>query len=174
MTEEWRGIAGYENKYQVSSMGRVRSIDHETAVKTSRAEWTLHAKGKVLSPIKGSNGYLYVGLTNGQGKTIRTLVHFLVAQAFLGPRPDGLDICHIDGNCYNNSSTNLRYDSRHQNNLDVYRNGGKYGKLTPDQVYEIKKQLSENIPLKDIAAKYQVHPTSIYNLRKGKYFAWLK
>ena len=81
MNEEWRPIEGYEGLYEVSSYGRVRSLDRYDNRNCFR-------KGKVLSPAKDKNGYLKVVLNcNGKCKTIN--VHRLVALTFL-PNPDNL------------------------------------------------------------------------------------
>lgn len=81
MIEEWRPIVGYEGLYEVSSYGRVRSLDRYDNRNCFR-------KGKVLSPAKDKNGYLKVVL-NCNGKCKTTNVHRLVAQAFL-TNPDNL------------------------------------------------------------------------------------
>lgn len=117
MTEEiWRPIEGYEGLYEVSSYGRVRSLDMYVRCKSYR----LH-KGKVLSPIINTNGYLFVGL---QGK--RFSVHRLVAQAFI-PNPQGLpQVNHIDENKSNNNVDNLEWcDAKYNNNYGTARIRGR-------------------------------------------------
>ena len=59
------------------------------------------------------------------GEKIWKNVHILIAEAFLGPRPEGLEVCHNDGNRNNNRPDNLRYDTRSSNNLDAYDHGRK-------------------------------------------------
>ena len=105
MIEEWRPIEGYEGLYEISSYGRVRSLDKY--VKSKSESYRLH-KGKVLSPEKNTRGYLSVVLSyNGKHKTIT--VHRLVAQAFL-PNPDNLpEINHKDEDKTNNNVTNLEW-----------------------------------------------------------------
>ena len=111
MTEEiWRPIVGYEGLYEVSSYGRVRSLDRYVKGKSYR----LH-KGKVLSPGKNSRGYLSAVLSyNGKHKAIT--VHRLVAETFL-PNPDNLpEINHKDEDKTNNSVDNLEWCDRSYNN----------------------------------------------------------
>lgn len=106
MTEEiWRPIVGYEGLYEVSSYGRVRSLDRY--VKCDYERYRLH-KGKVLSPAKDRYGYLSVVLScNGKHKTIT--VHRIVAQAFI-PNPDNLpEINHRDEDKINNRVDNLEW-----------------------------------------------------------------
>ena len=106
MTEEiWRPVVGYEGLYEVSSYGRVRSMDRY--VKCDYERYRLH-KGKVLSPGKDKDGYLFVVLScNGKHKTIA--VHRLVAQTFI-PNPDDLpQVNHRDENPSNDNVDNLEW-----------------------------------------------------------------
>ena len=112
MTEEiWRPIEGYEGLYEVSSYGRVRSLDRYD--KYSDGRIYLH-KGKVLSPAKDKNGYFVVSLYfNGKHNTIK--VHRLVAQAFI-PNPDNLpEVNHLDEDKTNNRVENLEFCDRKYN-----------------------------------------------------------
>ena len=111
MIEEWRPIEGYEGLYEVSSYGRVRSLDKY--VKSGYGSYRLR-KGKILSPGIRPDGYLFVNLTyNGKHKTIT--VHRLVAQAFL-PNPDNLsEVNHKDEDKSNNRVENLEWCDRKYN-----------------------------------------------------------
>ena len=97
--EEWRWIEGYDN-YEVSSLGRVRVR-------------------KMLKPSE-TNGYQYVGLSQ-DGIQKHHLIHVLVAEAFIGPRPEGMDCCHLDGNRDNNSLENLEWNTRSKNIKDRWK-----------------------------------------------------
>ena len=107
MIEEWRKIVGYEGLYEVSSLGRVRSLDRYD-------ERNHFRKGKVLSPIKDTGDYLKVNLyCNGKNK--KCLVHRLVAQAFI-ENPDNLpEVNHKDEDKSNNRVDNLEFCDRKYN-----------------------------------------------------------
>lgn len=112
MIEEWRPVIGYEGLYEVSNLGRVRSVDRY--VKSKGESYWLR-KGKMLSPAKDKNGYLKVNLScNGKNNIIR--VHRLVAQVFIH-NPDNLpEINHKDEDKTNNRVDNLEWCDRKYNN----------------------------------------------------------
>jgi hypothetical protein len=94
--EMWKDISGYEGKYQVSTWGRVRSING------------------ILKPYVNSKGYEKVGLMKN-GKSNKHRVSRLVAEAFI-PNPYNLpQVDHIDGNKRNNSITNLEWVTGNEN-----------------------------------------------------------
>lgn len=121
--EEWRDVVGWEGFYEVSSLGRVRSIRRRNCV------------GGVLAPDGVQVKYLRVKL-QANGRSRRRRVHVLVAEAFLGPRPVGptgrlLDVCHKNGDNNDNRVINLRYDTRSSNMRDTVANGAhQYAKRT--------------------------------------------
>lgn len=115
MTEVWLPVVGYEGIYEVSSIGRVRSIDR---ISSSGSR----LKGKLMTPFSTPHGYLRVGLCR-DGKTKTTLVHPLVLEAFVGPRPKGADCRHLNDVPDDNRVENLRWGSRSMNLFDNVRNG---------------------------------------------------
>ena len=107
MIEEWRIVEGYEGLYEVSSYGRVRSVDRYDNRNCFR-------KGKVLSPAKDKNGYLKVILNcNGKCKTIN--IHRLVAQTFIQNPNNLTEVNHKDEDKTNNSVDNLEWCDRKYN-----------------------------------------------------------
>jgi len=111
-TEEWRAIAGREGEYEVSSLGRVRSLDRVLADGRRR-------KGQILAPRFGATGYVTTCLGAGNYR----LVHRLVVEAFIGPIPEGQDVRHLDGSRTNNVPENLCYGTRLENMADQRRHG---------------------------------------------------
>lgn len=74
-------------------------------------------KGKVLNPSYVGIGYTYYDLCF-EGSRRGKAGHSLVAEAFIGTRPEGFEVCHNDGNPANNHVSNLRYGTRSENVLD--------------------------------------------------------
>lgn len=118
--ELWRPVTGYEGYYEVSDMGRVRSVSRR--VPHRHAGKTRMVNGRVLRPTPRADGRLTVKLS-ARSATKTHLVHHLVITAFLGPRPSGLLACHDNGNCIDNRVVNLRWDTPSGNMRDRVRHG---------------------------------------------------
>lgn len=118
--EEWRPVVGFEDYYEVSSLGRVRSLDRLVGTGPGGNSKRL-LPGRVLSAGSGTH-YRNVSLKVNKVATTRT-VHTLVAEAFLGPRPEGHDVCHNNGDRHDNRAENLRYDSHAVNQRDQLAHG---------------------------------------------------
>ena len=117
--EEWRDIPGYEGMYQVSNLGQVRSIGRTV----TRSDGQVHRyKGNILRTPLNQRGYQVVNLCI-QGKCQMRTVHSLVAETFIGTRPEGMEVCHNDGSKTNNHVDNLRYGTSSENKLDNVRHG---------------------------------------------------
>lgn len=118
LVEEWRPVVGYEGAYEVSDLGRVRSLDREVYAGPGR---TRRHVGRILA-IHEDDHYSKVRLKlDGHGETVN--VHALVARAFIGPCPSGLEVCHNNGQHHDNRLANLRYDTHSANQLDSVRLG---------------------------------------------------
>ena len=119
MEEIWKDIEGYEGIYQVSNLGRVRSLDRlvPAACALSKGNQVVNylRKGVILKPhIAGKSGYQYVALSIGD-KPKYCRVHRLVACAFI-PNPDNLpEVNHIDEDKSNNRVDNLEWVTHIQN-----------------------------------------------------------
>ena len=108
--EIWKDIPGYEGFYQVSDMGRVRSVDRKVVRKNGRPHTVI---GKILRPSVASR-YSIVQLRNSLHQKGRT-VHSLVMLAFVGERVDGIVIDHLNGDTYDNRLENLEYVTQREN-----------------------------------------------------------
>lgn len=116
MTEEWRDVEGYEGLYQVSSLGRIKSLAHAYRRRHSitKVEHTIFTSEKILAPLNVGR-YLRIGLTDAKHKTVQYFIHRLVAQAFI-PNPNNLpEINHLDCNGHNNDVSNLEWCSHYDN-----------------------------------------------------------
>lgn len=114
-TEEWRPIPGYEGIYEVSSIGRVKSVERLDSRGRRRAS-------RARSLARQKSGHLTVALCrNGIRENVG--VHRLVLLAFVGPCPPGLEACHWNDVPDDNRVENLRWDTRAANIADSVRNG---------------------------------------------------
>jgi len=178
-TEEWRDVVGYEGNYIISESGVV-----------VRAKATRGAVlGKRLKPCTDKGGYVRVKLfLNGVHKYHS--LHCLVAAAFIGERPQGLDINHIDGNKANAHFSNLEYVTRRENirhasamglmatgdrsgartHPESYRKDGAYcnARLSEDDVRRIHTLHKQGVAQKELALMFGVVPHHISNILSRK------
>lgn len=170
--EEWRPVVGFEGGYEVSNLGRVRTVPRILTRKNG-ASYPVKARIKKTWPCK-RGGYPSMMLKfNGVKKFIG--VHVLVAAAFHGPRPDYYDVCHIDGNVNNCCVGNLRYGTRKSNMADALRHGrvrrgAKHGfsKLRETDVVSIKAMIRAGYEVGRIANDFDISPGAIYAIKKGR------
>ena len=108
---EWKTIPGF-SRYSVSDSGEVR-----------RDVRMWNAMPGPVSISINADGYPQVSITSDSGIYKKENVHSLVALAFFGPRPEGLVVCHFDGDPGNCSIKNLRYDTYRSNVHDAIRHG---------------------------------------------------
>jgi len=142
-TEEWRAIPDW-NGYDVSDRGRVRSYRamHYPSGGCGVRWRVADEPQRILKP-NAQGRYLTVMLSR-DGKQRRFSIHTLVLIAFVGPRPDGAECCHYDGNPTNNRLDNLRWDTVSANHRDAIRHGWSPGLATrqwaPEQAVEIREE----------------------------------
>ena len=168
--EVWKSIRGYENLYEVSSYGRVRSLRH--LVKQSGNNGTTFSRyynGKVITQREGIGGYIFVCLSNGASKkTMR--VHKLVAEAFI-PNPNNYpQINHKDENKSNNRVDNLEWCSPSYNcnyGTRIDRIIAKTGK--PVGQYDINGEFIQEFPsVSEASRTLGISFSSIASMANGR------
>ena len=155
----WKGIPGYEHLYEISEGGEVRSLNYN---KTGEI--------RVLK-IGYSRDYAAIELA---GK--RFTIHRLVALTFIGPRPDGYQINHKDGNKLNNHVDNLEYctpseNQKHSFVMGLQCNKGEQhsrNKLTDEKVRAIRKMREMEMSQRLIAGIFNVDQSAVSNILRGK------
>jgi len=169
--EVWKKVPrGYP--YEVSSMGRVRSLPR--VIVNSRC--TRSYKGKILKPTPISGGYLSVDLQEYGKPNLQITVHRLVAITFLGkpPFPAAMAL-HGDDDRTNNSVRNLRWGT-HQDNMDDKTardrcpKGSSNGNVTLDegQVLRIAKLIVRGSTQVSIAQKFGITQATVSLIKTGK------
>ena len=120
MKEIWRDIPGYEKFYQVSDLGKVRSVNRIVKYKDGRI---YKYPSKILKTHTDPKGYPQVGF-NVNGKKTNHRIHRLVAESFLG-KPDEIlmSVNHIDGIKTNNHLDNLEWVTYSENTKKGYETG---------------------------------------------------
>lgn len=115
--EEWRDIPNWVGFYQVSSKGKIKRI------------WGWRGNSLRSGTPSGRYGYWHIGIQRGRkAKREYFYLHVLVALAFIGPCPDGMEVNHIDGNKNNNAISNLEYITHAANVKHSFNLGRKGGR----------------------------------------------
>lgn len=163
--EIWVDAAGYEGRYQVSNHGRVKSLGIRVPAKGNT---TRSRPGKILTPFKSTDGYLFVNLGNGQ-RVKKTAVHRIVLLSFVGEPAPGMQACHNDGDPANANLSNLRWDTAQANCADKHEHGtATIGSKSPRSVLtdaQVKEILSRPESSIKLAAIYGVASSTIRAVR---------
>ena len=166
MNEEWREVVGFSD-YEVSSQGRFRRVTGGQGAKA----------GLVLRwHVCVSTAYPTIRFFK-DGKQSARCVHQVVAQAFHGPRPEGMQVRHLDGNTMNCNASNLSYGTAVENGQDKVRHGrSSYGeknpkaKLTADGAAAVRTAKAAGESAKDISARFGLSPSTVHRIATGKYW----
>lgn len=164
MVEQWKDLPGYEDYYQVSDQGNVRSV---TRLANRSGNHQRIAPGRVLRLQVNHRGYTYVTLYKQGNRSVKE-VHPLVASVFLGPRPEGYHTHHINKNSTDNRIENLTYvpADRH---VSRHHRGEKCHKaiLDESQILEVRQLLNAGVIQKDIAQQFGVSRSTIGEIKRG-------
>ena len=159
MKEEWRDIEGYEGLYQISCLGRIKSLKC--------------GKERILKLGSNPLGYSIVGLyKNGQQKFFT--VHRIVAKTFISKSNDKSEVNHIDGNKKNNKVNNLEWTTRSENIKHAIKNGLFIFKPYVPKAKKIEQlDLNNNLiktwnSCKEIVEELEVDNTHIYECCTSK------
>lgn len=164
MTEQWKDIQGYENCYQISSQGRVRSKERIIVYNTGRK----FPYSSVILKAKGNkDGYLQLSLSlNNIKKTHQ--IHRLVALHFVD-NPNGyLQVNHIDGNKLNNNDWNLEWCDVYYNINHSYTLGLKKVKFTFQEAELIRELCKQGIPRKEISLRFNISLSHISGITTNR------
>lgn len=174
MEEIWKDIPGYEGKYQASTEGRIRSLDRKVrgVCHFTGEEFYRNIKGQILKPGRFCKAG-HVSVVLGHGIPGRP-VHQLVMLTFVGETPEGMEVLHNNGDPTDNRLDNLRYGTRTENILDVYRQGKVWRKLSVEDVQAIRFGIYCGIKGTELSEMFGISQSVISAIRKRRIYAWLK
>src|SRR5688500_14205993 len=154
---EWRDVVGWLG-YKVSDSGLVESW---------RCKHGTRRRGRLMSPVMDTEGYLRVSLSDGvRRKTVK--IHTMVLTAFRGPRPPGMQARHLDDDKRNNLLSNLQWGTHSENVSDAMlhgriRSGERHwrAKLKSQDVKEIRRALAGHEKHASLALRFGVTRSNI-------------
>lgn len=164
--EEWRFVHDHPH-VEVSNLGNVRNVWRNQVIARRQQ--------------RHQNGYLTVTVRTGVKRGVVRRVHVLVAEAFIGPKPIGMDVNHIDGDKANNRLENLEYVSRSENLKHSWRIGtstytpfrerGEHhvrAKVRDQDVIDIQSAFAAGEDRKAIAARYGISYHTVWDYTSGR------
>ena len=158
--EQWRPVRGHEDFYLISSNGQVWNLRLN---RTLKQRWL---DGRYLAVMLRVNG-----------KQVTKKIHHLVAEAFIGPRPDGMLCLHRDDDRSNNTPDNLYWGTAKQNQADCTRNGTRpsrkgalntAAKLNPSQVQAIRAMEGGH---REISQQFGISSSLVSMIKRRKVWA---
>ena len=174
--EEWRDVAGYEGLYQVSNLGRVKSL----AKKVWNGKTYYNKQELVMKPSMMTIGYYCVTLTRNAIQE-KKYIHRLVAEAFIPNPHNYAEVDHIDANPTNNDVSNLRWVTHEENMRHIYELNHQYDGTanlhTPHARMITAMKLQKPVvrsdgkifpSVKAAAESLNVNPTSVSNAARGR------
>lgn len=174
MIEEWRDVIGYESRYEVSSIGRVRSKSYLKHGRNRYGDISYFTMPKIIATPLNNDGYSSMCLSM-LGVRTTAVVHRLVAQAFI-PNPDNLpQVNHIDSNRANNRVENLEWVTNQQNVQHSYDSGSNSNKgekhprkvLTDDIVRQIREMWRHGLSVINIGKSLGFNRSTVSKVVHG-------
>jgi hypothetical protein len=168
--EEWRSVPGFEGYYEVSDHGRVKTL--RRIVDNPIMGTMVRREGLLRTPIIRSRPRVTLCR---DGKEYNRKVQLLVAEAFIGPRPEGLGVLHRDDDKLNNRPSNLYYGTDAENAADRTRNGGgAFGersgnvRITEAIAREILRLDTDGVRQAEIVRRLGIPKGIVANIRRGR------
>lgn len=176
--EIWKPVVGFEGSYEVSNLGRVRSLPRRVRY---NHKFYMSFRGRVLkTPKRGAHRGGYVGVTLCKlSRAYQRFIHRLVLEAFVGRASHGLQCRHLDGDPSNNCLSNLRWGSVSENCADMLKHGTRMfgekhhgAKLSDEQIKIIRG--SQGRTGGELARRFGVTRTTIYRVKREKNWKHVK
>ena len=166
MNEIWKDVIGFENMYQISNNGKVKSLKRKSLIGRVLKE-------RFLKPSKDTKGYLRVSL-HKNNKAHHRSIHRLVAEAFIINNDNKSQVNHKDGNKENNIVSNLEWMSNKENSDHAYNTGLK-SKESLNKAFKIKSiridtdQEQNHYSINQAAKDLNLYPANVWNVLKGNF-----
>lgn len=144
--EIWKDIKGFEKRYQISNLGRVKSLSKFVNNNPNYSSIGYYTKEKILKEFDNKRGYKLVKLYKDNKKYTKK-IHRLVAEAFISNPENKLQVNHIDGNKQNNCVSNLEWNTCKENINHAFKNNlinMKKGKENPHSKKINQYDLNDN------------------------------
>lgn len=116
MEEVWKDIEGYEGRYQVSNLGRVKALPRTVSGHNQHGEWTRTEPEQIMTQKLQNTDRLQVSLRDAEGKRKTFYVHRLVAMAFVPGYFEGATVNHKNEDHHDNRADNLEWMTKAENN----------------------------------------------------------
>ncbi|MCD6674843.1 MAG: NUMOD4 motif-containing HNH endonuclease [Burkholderiaceae bacterium] len=167
--EKWLPVVGFESLYSVSSFGRIKRTANG-----GRAQI-----GRILAVQTDKQGYVRIKLSHN-GTAFPRKIYRLVAEAFIGPIPNGMTVNHKNGDKGNNRVENLEIVSRADNVRHAFRVLGTAsvrGERNPrailneERVREIRRRLDDGEGISQVARDVGFNKHTIYDIKHRRSWA---
>ena len=171
MKEVWKDVTGFEGLYQVSDLGRIKSLPRQCWM-NSKGKTYRSVPERIMKSSLIGKGYKMVYLSK-DGRVYSRLLARIVAEAFVPNPKNKPEVNHVDLDKLNCRASNLEWTTRLENMRHAYANGaipfmegerGGGSKLKNEQVLAIRRRRKKGIRVKQLASEYGVHECAIYRI----------
>lgn len=172
--ERWVPVVGFEQLYEVSNHGRVRTVEH-VVLRSNGVPQTIKARMKTATTRRDRRRMVTL---SSNRKSRVYLVHRLVAFAFLGSPQGNQQVNHVDGDPANNNLSNIEWVSPKENinhalDTGLIKNYGERqhgSKIKVSDVSQVISMARDGTKQRDIAASFGIHQSQVSRVISGK--AW--